>query len=181
MQKIFYHVVTERPLRVGQEIVFDDNHHSGVYDRVYSLEKKVNDIYLNPQKYTDALLNHHLKVALRELAMEEVRKEKYPNYPSRLASLYASATLEEALKWYDMFIEWGRPTYSIVKVMVDGNIYVGDSWNCFDGTTSRRKNLELAENYWKSKKNNIGKEPIREILANGKIKIIKIVKENANL
>lgn len=113
--------------------------------------------------------------------MEEVRKKKYPNYPSRLASLYVSATLEEALKWYEMFTEWGRPTYSIVKVVVDGNIYVGDSWNCFDGTTSRRKKLELAENYWKNKKNNIGKEPIREILANGKIKVIEIVKENANL
>lgn len=73
--------------------------------------------------------------------MEEVRKKKYPNYPSRLASLYVSATLEEALKWYEMFTEWGRPTYSIVKVVVDGNIYVGDSWNCLDGGTTSRKKI----------------------------------------
>ena len=30
-----YHVVTERPMYVGQHIVFDEKHHSGVYKRVY--------------------------------------------------------------------------------------------------------------------------------------------------
>ena len=36
MNKVFYHVVTERPMELGQEIIFDDNHHSGVYERVYA-------------------------------------------------------------------------------------------------------------------------------------------------
>ena len=178
MTKIYYHVVTDRPMEVGQELVFDDNHHSGVYDRVYDLKNKVDEIYKNPEAYRNVELEHHLKVALRELAMEEVRREKYPNYPSRLASLYVSNTLEEAEKWYNLFIEWGRPTYSIVKVEVDGNIYEGDAQNCFDGTIDRSRNLELAENYWKYKKNPDGKEPIVEIIASGKIKVIEIVKEN---
>ena len=34
--------------------------------------------------YKNKELDHHLKVALRELAIEEVRKEKYPEFPSRL-------------------------------------------------------------------------------------------------
>ena len=110
--------------------------------------------------------------------MEELRKEKYPNYPSRLASLYVSNTLDEAEKWYNLFIELGRPTYSIVKVEVNGNIYVGDANNCFDGTIDKNKNLELAEIYQKHKENLEGKEPIVEILASGKIKVIEIVKEN---
>jgi len=59
--------------------------------------------------------------------MEEVRKTKYPNYPSRLASLYVSNTYEEAKKWYDMFMEWGRSVFQIVKVEVDGNSYMGDA------------------------------------------------------
>ena len=140
MKKTYYHVVTERPMEVGQVIVFDENHHSGVYERVYAYKDKVEDIYNNPEKYVDKELEHHLKVALRELAMEEVRKEKYPNYPSRLASLYVSNSLEEAKKWYNMFIEWGRPVFSIVKVEVDGNVYVGDACNCFDGTIDKKKN-----------------------------------------
>lgn len=180
MKKIYYHVVTEKPMELGQEIVFDENHHSGVYDRVYAFKDKVEEIYNNPKEYENVELDHHLKVAFRELALEEVRKEKYPEYPSRLASLYVSNSLEEAEKWYNMFIEWGRPTFSIVKVEVDGNVYVGDSWNCFEGTIDKKKNLELAENYWKYEKNNIGKEPIVEVLVNGKIKVIEIVKENEN-
>ena len=178
MSHIFYHVVTDKPMKVGQELIFDDNHHSGVYDRVYSYKEKVDDIYKNPEAYKNIELEHHLKVALRELAIEEVRKEKYPDYPSRLASLYVSNTLSEAEKWYNLFIELGRPTYAIVKVEVDGNIYIGDANNCFDGTIDREKNLELAEKYWKYKENIEGKEPIVEILASGKIRVIEIVKEN---
>ena len=178
MSKIYYHVVTDKPMKLNQVIVFDDNHHSGVYKRVYELKDKVDEIYQNPDAYKNIELDHHLKVALRELAMEEVRKEKYPNYPSRLSSLYVSNTLEEALNWYNLFQEWGRPTYSIVKVEVDGNVYVGDSWNCFDGTTDKKRNLELAENYWKYPTNQEGKEPIVEILADGNIKVVEIIKEN---
>ena len=178
MSKIYYHVVTDKPMEVGQELIFDANHHSGVYNRVFSFKDKVDEIYNNPEAYRDIELEHHLKVALRELAMEEVRKEKYPNYPSRLASLYVSNTLDEAEKWYNLFIELGRTTYSIVKVEVDGKLYVGDANNCFDGTIDKNKNLELAEIYWKHKENLEGKEPIVEILASGKIKVIEIVKEN---
>ena len=99
-------------------------------------------------------------------------------YSEHSDNLSREALLEKAEKWYNMFIEWGRPTYSIVKVEVDGNVYVGDAWNCFEGTIDKNKNLELAENYWKYEKNIDGKEPIVEILANGKIKVIEIVKEN---
>ena len=45
----------------------------------------------------------------------------------------------------------------------------------------KKKNLELAEDYWKYKKNNIGKEPIVEVLVNGKIRVIEIVKENKDV
>ena len=75
-------------------------------------------------------------------------------------------------------MELGRTTYSIVKGEVDGKLYVGDANNCFDGTIDKNKNLELAEIYWKHKENLEGKEPIVEILASGKIKVIEIVKEN---
>ncbi len=181
MGKIYYHVVTDREMHVGDEIIFDDNHHSGVYNRVYALKDEVDSIYANPSKYKDMVLSHHLKVALRELALEEVRKKKYPNYPSRLASLYVSNTLEEAEKWYDLFISLGRPTYAIVKVEAFGNEYVGDAYNCFDGTINKEENLRLAEYYWLSRTNNIGKEPIVEIIIDGKIKVIQIVKRNSKI
>ncbi len=71
-----YHVVTEKPMYTGQQIIFDDNHHNGVFQRVYDKINIVNDIYANPSKYNAETLEHHTSVALRELALEEVRQKK---------------------------------------------------------------------------------------------------------
>ncbi len=70
-----YHVVTERPMHIGQHIIFDETHYSGVYERVMNKLNIVNDIYDNPSKYDTDTLEHHTFVALRELALEEVRQD----------------------------------------------------------------------------------------------------------
>lgn len=147
MKQFFYHVVTESPMKLGQVIVFDESQHSGVYKRVYNLFDKVEDIYNNPKKYKNVEFDHHTKVALRELALEEVRKKFYSNYPSRLASLYVSKTLEDAEKWYDYFISIGRPVYQIVKVSVDGKSFTGNACNCFDGTIKVVKIIKTNQEY----------------------------------
>ncbi len=71
-----YHVVTDRPMSVGQKIIFDENNHSGVYQRVMDKIDVVNEIYKNPENYQANELEHHTSVALRELAMEEVEKRR---------------------------------------------------------------------------------------------------------
>lgn len=177
MENIYYHVVTEKPMKLGQKIIFDSNHHSGLYNRVYSLKDKVEDIYNNPEKYKKTELEHHTKVALRELAMEEVRQKDYPQYPSRLESLYVSKTIEEAQNWYDYFKSLGRPVFGIVIIKVEGNSFTGDACNCFDGTKNKDKNIELSKIYWKGKDNTLGKTPIHETIVSGNIKVIEIIKE----
>ena len=181
MEQIFYHVVTERPMELGQVIVFDKNNRSGVYNRVYELKDVVNEIYLNPSKYDEAKLDHHTKVALRELALEEVRRNDYPNYPSRLESLYVSKTIEEAQNWYNYFISLGRPTFQIVKVKVNGNSFTGDACNCFEGTVNKDDNIKLSKIYWSGKDNLLGQKPVYETIVSGKIEVIEIIKENDNL
>ena len=167
-----YHVVTEKPMRIGQHIVFDENNHNGVYKRVNDKLDIVNDIYTNPEKYKDVKFEHHTSVALRELALEKVRIKKYPNYPSRMACLYVSKTLEEAEKWYDYFISLGRPTFQIVKLKINGNVFFGDAEKCFDGKLNESENLALAEKYWK----NENELSIMEMLVDGDIEVIEIIK-----
>ncbi len=174
MEKYFYHVVTEKPMYVGQHIVFDENHHNGVWQRVNEKNDIVCDIYNNPKKYKDIELEHHTSVALRELALEQVRVEKYPNYPSRMACLYVSKTLEEAEKWFDYFVSLGRPTFQIVKLQVNGNMFYGDAENCFDGKLSEKENLILAEKYWKNE--DFNESSIIEMLVDGDIEVAEIVK-----
>ena len=179
-EKHFYHVVTEKPMFFGQHIIFDNNNHSGVYKRVMAKLNIVNEIYNNPNKYKDIILDHHTKVALRELAMEEVRKEKYPNYPSRLSCLYVSTNLDDALMWADSFIKNGRIVYQIVKLKHNGNEFTGDAYNCFEGSINKEENIINAHNYWLNNKNKMGNNPIYETIIDGDIEVIEIIKEYNN-
>lgn len=177
-----YHVVTDRPMCVGQRIIFDENHHSGVYRRVYDKIDIVNNIYADPSKYDADTLEHHTSVALRELALEEVRQAKFPHYPSRMGCLYVSGTLEEAEKWGAFFAEIGRPTYHIVKLEVDGNCFLGDATKCFRGQLSKEENLRLAALYWENHADAENPQSICEMLVDGQITVVEIVKEiNANI
>lgn len=172
-----YHVVTERKMHLGQHIIFDENHHNGVYERVMDKLPIVNDIYDNPGNYRDKELEYPVMVALRELALEDIRKEKYPSYPSRMACLYVSEHLQDAFNWAEYFISIGRPTFQVVKIKVDGSIFVGDAIKCFDGTVDKTSNLIMAEKYWKNEANAPDEPPINEILAAGDLEIVEILKE----
>ena len=177
-----FHVVTDKPMDLCQQIVFDETHHSGVYQRVMDKLDIVRDIYDHPDKYDKDELEHHTSVALRELALEEVRRKKYPQYPSRMSCLYVSNTFEEANNWAKYFAEIGRPTYSIVKLQIDGNCFIGDATKCFDGHIHKEENIRLAELYWKNAPNSANEPPIQEMLVDGMITVIEIVKTiNANI
>lgn len=178
----FYHVISDRPKSPGQCFRVDEAHPNGVYERVQAQMETVRDIYANPEKYKDTPLRHAVDVALRELALEKVRKEKYPQYPSRMAALYVSGTFGEAEQWADYFAGLGRPTYAVAKIEVDGRVFRGDAYKCFDGTVSEEENLRLAEIYWQNGENEDGSPPIVEVLVDGEIRIVEIMKEiNANL
>lgn len=183
MNEIYaYHVVTDRPMKLGQHIIFDETHCSGVYQRVTDKLDIVSDIYLNPEKYNAETIEHHTRVAMRELALEKIREHFYSECPSRMSCLYVSDSIEEAEKWAEMFINWNRPTYSIVKLKVIGNIFKGDANNCFNATVNEAENLLLARCYWRNLPNLKGEPPIKEILVNGDIQVVAIIKEiNANI
>lgn len=179
---IAYHVVTDKPMHVGQQIIFDEEHHSGVYKRVYDKIDTVNDIYADSTKYGAETLEYHTSVALRELALEEVRQKKYPQYPSRMGCLYVSKSFKEAENWGKLFVELGRPTYHIVKLDIKGNCFIGDATKCFKGQLSKEENLRLATLYWESSIDIEKEQAICEMLVDGQITVIEIVKEiNANI
>ena len=178
MSKIYaYHVVTEKPMIKGQHIFLDKTYHNGVYKRVLEKLDIAQEIYSQPKKFNVEKLDHHTRVALRELALEKVRSKICPDAPTRMGCLYVSETLQEAEEWAKSFINWGRPTYSIVKLKIDGNVFIGDAWNCFDATINEKDNLLLAEKYWRNEANKFSKLPIKEMLVNGDIEVVEIIKD----
>ena len=171
-----YHVVSEKPMTLGQQIVFDENHYNGVYHRVITFKRirDGEDISGALADFIKSDLDKWAKVAYRELALEKVRKEHYPDYPSRMACLYTSRALEDAEKWADFFQKVGRTVYSIVKLKIVGNIFDGDACNCFDGTTDENENVRLAHRYWKN--DVIIENPVIETLVDGDITVVEIIK-----
>ena len=178
-ERYFYHVVTEKPMKGGQIIRFDHNHFNGVYDRVMACKK-----ILDGQKAIDPLekfiqnnLEYWAVRTYRELALEKVRKEKYPNYPSRMACLYTSRAFSDAKMWAAFFQNSKREVLQIVTLQTDGHIFDGDANNVFDGTEDEIENEKNAHDYWSNQPNKDKKKPLIETLIDGKIKVIEIVEE----
>lgn len=172
-----YHVVTDNPMKPGQHILFDEEHHSGVYERVMARVDEVKDFYAHPEKYPMDTLEYPLSVAIREFALEEVRRAEYPDYPSRMSCLYTSKSIEEAEKWFGYFAGLGRPTFQIVKVKVKGRYFLGDATKCFDAAYEKEENYRQARHYWENPENPPEEPPIVELLVDGDIEVVEIVKE----
>ena len=168
-----YHVVTERPMALGQVILMDAEHPNGVcrrvraweaYDRGGSVGGEVGELIAsNPVRWA--------QVARRELAMEKIRAERFPHLPSRLHCLYASRSLAEARSWAGFFQKSGRKVYSIVLLEVDGPVFDGDACNCFDGTGDET-DLENALRYWQVAPT---EKPVTETLISGRLTVKEII------
>lgn len=170
-----YHVVPEHPMKQGQMLHLDETWKSGVCRRVTEKMPLVERIYQDPTSWDGKELEHHTMVALREHALEQVRREQFPQYPSRLHCLYVSQRLEEARQWAAFFVSLGRPTFHIVKLQVHGRRFVGNANMCFTATADREQNLKLAKRYWQVVPDCSGEAPIWEILADGDVLVEKLV------
>jgi Protein of unknown function (DUF2441) len=110
--------------------------------------------------------------AIREVIVEMVRLQEYPDYPSRLSCLYAAKNYEDALKWKQIFDSYNRRVLQIVKLRVTGNYFEGDG-NLLpkDDGVSFAKKIEQAREYWMG---NV-KNELPELLINGYIEVVDII------
>ncbi len=184
-KKIFYHAYSGEKVNVGDVLVFNSGTHNKMYDEVYNNEYKIdgidaNELLINKKRNNDRdfsveefelVLNtiNNDAFVLRELALEEVRKSKYPSYPSRLSCLYITKTKEEAINWIKILKRNKKKCKHVLILELTGEIF------CFDGNLMKRQNasyqkhLENAELYWNSINSNNS-----EILFYGEAKVIKI-------
>ena len=166
-------------MTLGQKIVFDETHHNGVYNRIMTFKRIISgeDVRGDLADFIRLDIDRWAKVAYREIALEEVRCRYYPFYPSRMACLYTTRTLQEAEKWAGYFQQIGRTVYSVVKLKVQGRIFDGDACNCFDGTMYEAENIKKAHQYWAMDVKN--DKPVIETLVDGEIIVDEIIKEFA--
>ncbi len=188
---ILYQVATDRNYKVGDKITFDKNTKNGQYQRVmnsvavadnkrvcdklYKISKSHFAKLKKDQIFEVARYLDDYDVVLRDLALENVRKEFYPDYPSRLSSMYLSETKEDAIKNLKQMVAQKGVLYQAVAVKLNGKIHrVGA-----DGAISRLGQsyayyYEKAKSYWSHK---CLKGQAMEILFEGEAEIVEIIKE----
>ncbi|EEL50485.1 MULTISPECIES: DUF2441 domain-containing protein [Bacillus cereus group] len=186
-----YHIVTRKKMSIGQIINFDKNQNNTLYHFFFESEQlnsKGEDFFqilqghdanegltMNKEntevamKYVDQTIR-----AIREVIVEMVRLQEYPNYPSRLSCLYAAKSYEDVLKWKELFDSYNRNVLQIVKLRVVGSSFegYGNLLPKEDGAPFSLK-IEQAKEYWKGNVNN----ELPELLINGKIEVVEIIDE----
>ncbi|MFD0772152.1 DUF2441 domain-containing protein [Bacillus sp. CGMCC 1.60114] len=186
-----YHIVTRKKMSLGQIINFDKSQNNTLYRFFFEREqlnsKGEDFIQIFQGHYTNEGLNLNKEDsevaikyidqtirAIREVIVEMVRLQEYPEYPSRLSCLYAAKSYEDALKWKELFDSYNRKVLQIVKLRVIGNSFEGDG-NLLpkeDGSPFSQK-IEQAREYWMG---NV-KTELPELLINGKIEVIEIIND----
>ena len=190
-KQIVYHIVTRKRMKVGQVIDFSDNQKNILY-RFFFEKEQLNSkgedfVQIFQNEYTNEGLNltkedaevglkylDQTTRAIRETIAEMVRLEEFPQHPSRLSCLYATRSLEQALKWVELFNSFNRQILQLVKLRVDGKTFEGDaSLLPKEDGISFAKKIEQARAYWQG--NVISELP--EMLVDGKIEVVEILEE----
>ena len=182
-----YHIVTRKKMRIGQ--IFDKNHKNTLYSFFFEkehLNSKGEDFFhILHEHYSSEGMSLNIEDAnvaikyagqtiraIREVIVEMVRLQEYPEYPSRMSCLYATKKYEDVLKWKELFISFDRKVLQIVKLRVIGNSFEGDG-NLLpkeDGVPFSRK-IEQAREYWRGNVNN----DLPELLIDGEIEVVEII------
>jgi hypothetical protein len=97
-------------------------------------------------KETIDSLGNALKIC-RELAFESIRKEFYPELPSRQKCIWLMPDNEKSLELWKNTIH--NEHQKIFKVTADGNIHRAVQKWLIGGTFSLNKWITLAHKYWK--------------------------------
>ncbi len=188
--EILYHTTLTCTYKVGDVLKFGDDKR-GMYTRVYNADYTINGKSakeelkaISKKKIFHFLGKEKLQrvkkiisdydFSLREVALEQVRLKKFKNYPSRLTSLFACHTLENAKMWFPL-ITWQKNNYQFVKLKCTGKIFVGDSWHNTNEGFSFAERLEKADKYWGEQ---LTETPRLETLFEGTAEVVEILESS---
>ena len=180
-----YHIVTNRLMTVGQELTFGNTHNS-IYNNVMNLEflneKGEDSLDIILQTKMENLSNEQKRIIfkhiyetamiMREYVLENVRKEFYPDYPSRFSCLYCVRNLDEADAWLEVFNRTGKKALQIVKMKVSGKIFYGDGNKILRDAKNLNYKINLAKEYWKESL----QSSLPECLFEGQAEVVEVVK-----
>lgn len=189
---ILYQVATNRNYKIGETIIFDKNNNNGQFekvfnssfidgntricDKLYKISKSKFKRFKKSQLFKIAHSLDTYDVILRDLALEEIRKNFYPAYPSRLHSMYLVETKEQAVNYFNEKATIKDNSYQLVAVKLKGIIFRAGIKECLVSRCGQSYSyyLEKAKEYWSQ---NCPKNQAVEVLFEGQAEIVEILKE----
>lgn len=150
-------------------------------EKILKLKELSEEEFLKKGKYLYQILSdsyykiRKLSIKNREEALEEVRKEKYPNLPSRYHSLWVCD--ENSL---DFWLSKLSKDITLYKILLTGNLFKSsDSFLPHEGYTKEYQKEEALK-YWNPVFSDDDQVNTAEYLFQGKIKILNKVEKNKN-
>lgn len=192
---VLYQVATDRNYKVGDILEFNKDIPNGQFNRVFNTDFKLNNIRPSDEMYAVAKrklkkfkskndiysIAHILEcydVVIKEIALEEVRKELFPNLPSRLHCMYLSISKEIALKNVKSMAnskEKNGKHFQAVAVKLNGTIFKAGKVYVSREGESYAYYKEKAKAYWKQR--GLKDEDVKEVLFEGTAEIVEILDE----
>jgi len=185
---ILYQVATDRDYKVGDKLYFGDTPNGQEFNCLnlsfnkdgkpfHELGFELVDKKKNPDLIIDlskALSNYDF--IMREFALEEVRKEKFPNLPSRFRCMFLSEDKDTCLHNIQGFINRGAGKHiQAIKVKVNGEAFFVKTFGIIRSGLSFNEYKKEAVNYWSQDQNST--DATKEILFVGDVEILEILKE----
>lgn len=112
-------------------------------------------------------IGNHFLMLTRETIWEMVRKEEFPEHPSRQKCLWLVEKMDEARYWLQRM----EPKHNaqIVEVVVDGKVHIADGSLLIGDSEPYSTYLKKAKAYWQGFSSD---NPEKEILFEGDLKVI---------
>lgn len=114
-----------------------------------------------------------INIIKREMALEEIRKQKYPELPSRKHSIWLCN--ENGIKYWSEALSNNEIKVDLYKVLVTGILFKSSDLFFPKTISDYETNLKEAESYWNPQFTDEEQEKRAEYLFQGRLKILKKV------
>lgn len=182
-----FHVVTVKPMQLNQKLTFGDKPNY-FYERLFNKDFILDNLDVLQMTHTKEFQNlsdseirliknyiYESAAITREMALENYRIKYFRNYPSRLTCMFLTNSYEQALNWATIIQRMNKKQkpLQVVKLKVEGKVFVGDGNLMLRNTLSINSKFEIAKSYWENKSE--CKE--EEILFEGNAEVIEILND----
>jgi len=187
---ILYQVATDRNYKVGDKLYFGEESNGQEFNcfnlkfnkdgqplHKLGFDNAKKGIFKNKSLMIDiskALNNYDF--IMREFALEEVRRQKFPNLPSRFKCMFLSEDEDTCLNNLESMLNRTKGKhFQVIKVKVNGKAHFVKDFAMSRLGLSFNEYKQEAVKYWSQNQNS--KSATKEILFVGEVEVVEILKE----